>query len=56
MDKEILGVLEDLTDICKGMADELYRKSGYTDASFNVFSNSLKEVSDRIEKLKKNIK
>jgi len=56
MDKEILNILEELTDICKDMANELYEKSGYTDTSFDIFSNSLKKVSDKIEKLKKNIK
>jgi predicted translin family RNA/ssDNA-binding protein len=56
MDKEILEVLEELTDICRDMAYELYEKSNYNDVRFHIFSNSLKKVSDKISKLKENIK
>ena len=40
MDKEILDVLEELTDICRDMADELYEKSNCDDVRFHMLSNS----------------
>lgn len=56
MKKEILDILEGITDICRDMAYELYRKNDYEDVEFYTFSESLKEISDKISKLKENIK
>lgn len=50
--KEILDILEDITDICRDMAHELYQK----DVEFYTFPESFKEISDKISKLKENIK
>lgn len=56
MKKEILDILEGITDICRNMAYELYRKSDYEDVEFNIYSESLEKISDKISKLKENIK
>lgn len=55
MNEEVLDILEELTDICKNMADKLYEKSNYNDVEFDIFSESLEKISDKISKLK-NIK
>ena len=54
--KEILDILEGITDICRDMAYKLYRKSDCEDVEFNIYSESLEKISDKISKLKENIK
>jgi len=51
MEKEILEILEELTSICKNMADKLYDKSNFDDTMFNIYSVSSGKIYDRILKL-----
>lgn len=52
---DILDILEELTDICKNMADNLYEKSNYEDIEFFTFSKSFLEIFNRISNLKEKI-
>ena len=55
MKKEILDILEGITDICRDMAYKLYQKSNYEDVEFFAFSKSLEKIFDRISNLKEKI-
>jgi len=52
---DILDILEELTDTCKNMADNLYEKSNYEDIEFFSFSKSFLEIFNRISNLKEKI-
>ena len=49
---EVLNILEDLTNICKNIADEIYEKSNYEDVEFFTFSKSCLEILSKISNLK----